>query len=110
MKKADALQKENWPKIEPRVPFSQFPAVRLAFRERKVRLSPLKPNHSPTTAWAGNFGTISAAAGCAPLSITSGRYTDNAPVFVLMMVASTNADCESVASSQPPPAGSVAVS
>lgn len=42
--------------------------------------------------------------------ITSGRYTDSAPVSVFTIVASTNADWPSFASSQAPPAGSVAVS
>src|ERR1700753_2168408 len=109
VKNALALQNANWPKMEPGVPLSQFPEVRLLPRERSVRLSPLKPNQIPMTACAGRVGTTSGAAGPAPLSTTSGRYTDNAPVTVLTMVASTNADWLSSASSHRPLPGSVAV-
>src|ERR1700742_2246621 len=96
--------------MEPREPLTQFPAVRLSFFDRSVRLSPLKPNQMPTTACWGSVGTVAAVAGWLPLSTTRGRYTDSAPVLVLTIVASTKADCPSSASSQPPFAGSVAVS
>ena len=63
---------------------------------------PLKPNQIPTTAPAGRAGTAGAAAGRVPSSITSGWYTETAPVAGSRIEASTKAACCVFASWQAP--------
>src|SRR2546429_92503 len=62
VKNAPALQNANCPKTESSSPFTQFAWASVSSLPRNARLSPLNPNHSPTTAPAGTFGTAGAAA------------------------------------------------
>ncbi len=68
-----------------------------------VSASPWNPNHTPTTAPAGSVTGVGGAAGTVSASMTSGRYTDSAPVAGLTIVASTKAAVSGFASWQPPP-------
>jgi hypothetical protein len=54
-------------------------------------LVPLNPTSIVTTAPAGNAGATGTTDGVVPLVITSGSYTDNAPVAGSRIVACTNA-------------------
>ena len=56
-----------------------------------VRLVPLKPKSIVTTAPLGSLGTTGAAAVVVPCVMTSGSYTDSAPVAGFRMVACTKA-------------------
>ena len=86
------LQNDTWPKIEPSRPLTQRPwASACAVAPTWVRLVPLKPKSMVTMAPAGSVGTAGAAAGVVPWVITSGSYTDSAPVAGLRIVAWTNA-------------------
>ena len=55
------------------------------------RVVPLNPKSMVTIASAGSFGTTGAMAGLVPSVMTSGLYTDSAPVRGSRMVAWTNA-------------------
>ena len=57
----------------------------------RVRLVPLKPKSTVTTAPAGSVGTTGLTAGWVPWVITSGSYTDSLPVAGSRIVAWTNA-------------------
>ena len=52
---------------------------------------PLNPKSIVTIASAGSVGTTGATAGLVPFVMTSGLYTDSAPVRGSRMVAWTNA-------------------
>ena len=72
-KKPVPLQKATWPKIEPFSPLTQRPwvsAPRLA--PTRVRLVPLNPKSTVTTAPAGSVGTTGLTAGWVPCVMTSG--------------------------------------
>ncbi len=70
-----------------------------------VKLASLKPKSIVTTAPFGNAGATGAAAGVVPLVITSGSYTDSAPVAGSRMVACTKAPRSGLSSVQPDAAG-----
>src|SRR5271165_3897327 len=91
LKKLMPLQKDTWPKTDPR-PLTQLPcASALGVAPTWVRSVPLKPKSMVTMACRGSFGTTGATAGVVPAVMTSGLYTDSAPVRGFKMVAWTNA-------------------
>ncbi len=91
-KKPVPLQNETWPKMEPLSPLTQRPwASAVGVAPTWVRLVPLKPKSMVTTAFGGRVGTTGAAAGVVPCVMTSGSYTDSAPVAGFRMVAWTKA-------------------
>ena len=101
------LQNETWPNTEPLRPLTQRPwASAFAVAPTWVRSVPLKPTSMVTMARAGRVGTTGAAAGVVPWVITSGSYTDSAPVAGFRMVACTNApSAAALAMLQPDAAG-----
>ena len=86
------LQNDTWPKIDPFRPLTQLPC-RSAFRVAPtwVRLVPLNPKSMVTTAPAGSVGTTGGTTAVVPLVMTSGSYTESAPVAGSRIVAWTNA-------------------
>ena len=91
-KKLAPLQNDTWPKTDPFRPLTQRPwASALAVAPTWVRSVPLKPKSIVTIAPAGRVGTTGATAGVVPWVMTSGSYTDSAPVAGFRIVACTNA-------------------
>src|SRR4029077_10653287 len=72
-KNATPLQKDTWPKIDPWIPLAHMASPRvMSVAPRRVRLVPLNPKSTVTTAPAGSVGTTGAAAGWVPCVMTSG--------------------------------------
>src|ERR1700749_4342533 len=72
-KNATALQKDTWPKIDPWIPLTHLAWLSVVpVAPCKVRLVPLNPKSTVTTAPAGSVGTTGAAAGWVPCVMTSG--------------------------------------
>ena len=103
------MQNDTCPKGEPGSPSVHLPsasAFGVAPAWRKI--SPLNPMSMVTTACRGSFGTTGLTAGLVPLVMTSGSYTDSAPVAGSRMVAWTNApSCSELIIWQPEAAGDV---
>ena len=91
LKKLMPLQNDTWPKTDPR-PLTQLPcASAFGVAPTWIRSVPLNPKSMVTIACRGSFGTTGATAGVVPWVMTSGLYTDSAPVRGFRMVAWTNA-------------------
>ena len=92
LKKLTPLQNETCPKGECGSPSVQLPSPSASgVAPTWIRLVPLNPKSMVTIAPAGSFGTTGATAGVVPWVMTSGSYTDSAPVRGFRMVAWTNA-------------------
>src|ERR1700677_386339 len=86
------LQNETCPKIEPYWPLRQLPCCSPSgVAPPWNRSVPFNPKSTVTTAFAGSCGTAGLTAGVVPSVITSGSYTDSAPVLGFRIVACTKA-------------------